>query len=49
MYGFSKRLDNSTIHDAIHAITPEQAKRLHNEVRSGAIDVVKEVYGDEDL
>lgn len=49
IYGFSKRFDNAEIYDAVHAITPEQAKRLHNEVRSGAIDVIKEVYGNEVL
>ena len=49
LYGFSKQFNNAEIYDAIHTITPEQAKRLHNEVRSGAIDVIKEVYGNEVL
>lgn len=49
IYGFSKQFDNAEIYDAVHAITPEQAKRLRNEVRSGAIDVIKEVYGNEVL
>ena len=51
LYGIYKQYDNTHIYDTLHNITPEQIKALHsrNELRKGMIDIVKEVYGNDEI
>ena len=51
LYGIYKQYDNTHIYDTLHNITPEQIKVLHsrNELRKGMMDVVKEVYDNDEV
>ena len=51
MYGISRHFDNERIYNALHSITAEQIKLLHsrNDLRKGMIDIIKEVYEDDEV
>ena len=51
LYGLSKNYSNDAIYKAIHKITPEQIKVLHNnnKLNKTGLSIVKEVYENEEV